>query len=66
MGRKLPEWCIEAKSTMLRKDNMTVTELSKAIGVHRTYVSGVLNGRIVAPEIAQKISDYLGITVSYE
>ena len=63
--RKLPEWCKEAKIAMIRKDDMSVTELAAAIGVHRSYVSGVLNGRINAPEIAQKITNYLGLTVSY-
>jgi len=65
MKRKLPEWCVEAKIAMLRQHNMSVTDLAKEIGVHRSYVSGVLNGRINAPEIAQKISKYLGMTISY-
>jgi len=65
MKRKLPEWCVEAKIAMLRQDNMSVTDLAKEIGVHRSYVSGVLNGRINAPEIAQKISKHLGLTISY-
>lgn len=65
MKRKLPEWCVEAKIAMLRQENMSVTDLAKAIGVHRSYVSGVLNGRINAPEIAQKISEHLGLTISY-
>ena len=31
MKRKLPEWCVEAKIAMLRQENMSVTDLAKAI-----------------------------------
>lgn len=62
MGRPLSEWCIQAKTAMLRKDNMSVTELSNTLGLQRSQVSLVLNGTYVAPKIAEKISNFLGIT----
>lgn len=46
---------------MIDRD-MNVTELAELIGVNRSYVSGIVNGRVVAPEIAKKISKALDIS----
>lgn len=64
MERKLPNWCKEAKITMVRMD-ITVPELAKAVGMTRQYVSAVVNGRVVSPTAIKKISDYLGISDQY-
>lgn len=64
MKRILPTWCKEAKKQMIEKD-MTVSELSQKVGFCRNYVSGVVNGRVYAPEIAQVISTELKVEVPY-
>lgn len=64
MKRTLPLWCKEVKKTLIDKD-MSVTELSQNIGLSRVYVSGVVNGRVYAPEIAALISRELGIDTDY-
>lgn len=64
MKRTLPRWCKEVKKAMIDND-LTVTELAERIGLCRPYVSGVVNGRMYAPEIAKMISKDLNITVPY-
>lgn len=64
MKRKLSPWCKEAKKALIDRD-LSVTDLSTAIGVGRTYVSGVLNGRLLVPEVADKISKELELNVNY-
>ena len=64
MNRVLSPWCKEVKKTLIDLD-MTVTELADQSEISRPYVSGVVNGRVIAPEIAAKISDFLGITIPY-
>lgn len=66
MKRKVPlsPWCIECKVALLRK-NMEVNELADALGINRVIVSSVINGRQNAPAIADKISEYLGVTEPY-
>lgn len=64
MKRKLPAWCKEAKKKMIDLD-MNVTELSSQIGVCREYTSGVVNGRVYAPGIAEKVSMALKLNVAY-
>ena len=57
MKRTLPTWCKEVKKSMI-DDDLNVTELAERVGLSRNYVSGVVNGRVYAPEIA-KISVYM-------
>lgn len=64
MKRVLPPWCKEAKKALVDRD-MSVSELSEEIGLSRTYVSGVVNGRVYAPEIATRISRALELKVEY-
>lgn len=65
MERKLPNWCKEAKITMIRKD-ITVPELASAVGMTRQYASAIVNGRVIAEPAIKKISDYLGISDQYD
>ena len=44
---------------------MEVNELADALGINRVIVSSVINGRQNAPAIADKISEYLGVTEPY-
>lgn len=64
MKRVLPLWCKEAKKALVDKD-MNVSELSEEIGLSRVYVSGVVNGRVYAPEIAARIGKALELNVEY-
>lgn len=64
MKRTLPMWCKEVKKSMI-DDDLNVTELAARVGLSRNYVSGVVNGRVYAPEIAKIISKDLNITVPY-
>lgn len=64
MKRVLPPWCKEAKKSLVDKD-MNVSELSEEIGLSRVYVSGVVNGRVFAPEIAARIGKALELDVEY-
>lgn len=52
MKRILPTWCKEVKKSMI-DDDINVTELAERVGFSRNYVSGVVNGRVYAPEIAK-------------
>ena len=64
MKRTLPTWCKEVKKSMI-DDDLNVTELAERVGLSRNYVSGVVNGRVYAPEIAKIISKDRNITVPY-
>lgn len=64
MKRTLPTWCKEVKKSMI-DDDINMTELAERVGMCRNYVSGVVNGRVYAPEIAKKISQDRNITVPY-
>lgn len=64
MKRILPPWSKEAKIALIKKD-MSVTELADEIGISRCYVSRVVNGSAFAPEIAERVSKALDITIPY-
>lgn len=64
MNRVLSPWCREVKKTLIDRD-MTVTDLADRLELSRPYVSGVVNGRVIAPEIAARISEVLGIKTDY-
>ncbi|MDD2960020.1 MAG: helix-turn-helix domain-containing protein [Lachnospiraceae bacterium] len=64
MKRKLPTWCKEARKALIDRD-MTVTDLSKEIGVERSYTSQIVSGRILAPKLAARISAELDLKVPY-
>lgn len=63
MEKKLSAWCKTAKIEMIRSDIKT-TELAKILGMNRSYVSSILNGRVYSAPAVKKISDYLGIADS--
>lgn len=63
MKKKLSPWCKAAKIAMIEKD-LEVTEVAKDLGMNRSYVSTILNGRVYSPPAVKKISDYLGIADS--
>ena len=56
MAEKLSPWCKKAKIAMIQKD------MAERLGNNRSYISSVLNGRVVSPPIRKRISDYLNIT----
>lgn len=64
MKRILPTWCKEVKKSMI-DDDINVTELAERVGFSRNYVSGVVNGRVCAPEIAKVIGEDRHVTVPY-
>ncbi|MCC8157497.1 MAG: helix-turn-helix domain-containing protein [Oscillospiraceae bacterium] len=65
MNRKLSPWCKQAKIVMIEKD-ISVPELADYLGMSRSYISTILNGRIYSEPAVKRISDYLGIQDSSE
>ena len=53
-----------SKKSMI-DDDINVTELAERVGFSRNYVSGVVNGRVYAPEIAKVIGEDDTVTVPY-
>ena len=64
--RKTPltPWAKEVKKTLIDRD-MEINDLVRGTGLNRTYISGVLNSHYYLPEVAAKITDFLGIKVEY-
>lgn len=60
MGKKLSPWCKNAKIAMI-KQNITTTEMAKMLGMNRSYLSSIINGRTYSTMAVKKISDLLGI-----
>ena len=60
MAEKLSPWCKKAKIAMIQKD-IGVSDMAERLGNNRSYISSVLNGRVVSPPIRKRISDYLNI-----
>lgn len=60
MKKKLSKWCKNVKIEMVKKD-LEVQDLAAAIGMNRSYVSSIINGRVYSVPAVKKISDYLGI-----
>lgn len=65
MEHKLPMWCKKAKIRLIERD-LSVGELSSKLGMARTYVSSVLNGRVYSEVAIKRISDYLDISDAYD
>lgn len=65
MAHKLPMWCKRAKIRLIERD-LSVGELSSKLGMARTYVSSVLNGRVYSEVAIKRISDYLEISDTYD
>lgn len=56
-----PVWGIEAKKKLLEK-NMTVRDLAEELGICRTTVSAVINGKQIRPDVQIAILNYLGLS----
>jgi plasmid maintenance system antidote protein VapI len=64
MKRKLPVWSKEVKKALIDRD-MNASDLARGIQMSRCYVNQVINATQYAPEIADRISEYLDIKVPY-
>ena len=63
--RDLPPWCKRAKIRMIEKD-IRPTDLANELGMTRSYVSSILNGRVIAEPAIKRISTYLEIRDTYD
>ena len=63
MAEKLSPWCKRAKITMIKND-ISVNDLSAELEYNRSYISSVLNGRVISPKVRKRISDLLNISDS--
>ena len=61
MTEKLSPWCKRAKIAMIEND-IAVKDLSAELGYNRSYISSVLNGRVISPPVRKRISDFLNIS----
>lgn len=61
MGKNITPWGKQCKIQMFSLGK-TLTDLSKETGLSRTYISSIINGRVVAPqETICKISESLSV-----
>ncbi len=61
MSKSITPWGRQCKAQMILK-NLTLKELSISTCLSKTYISAIINGRIVAPdETVQKINKALGM-----
>lgn len=63
MTEKLSPWCKRAKIAMIEND-IAVKDLSVELEYNRSYISSVLNGRVISPPVRKRISDFLNISDS--
>ena len=63
MAEKLSPWCKRAKIAMIKND-ISVNDLSAELEYNRSYISSVLNGRVISPPVRKRISDFLNISDS--
>ena len=63
MSEKLSPWCKRAKIAMIEND-IAVNDLSAELEYNRSYISSVLNGRVISPPVRKRISDFLNISDS--
>lgn len=63
MAEKLSPWCKRAKIAMIEND-IAINELSAVLEYNRSYISSVLNGRVISPPVRKRISDFLNISDS--
>ena len=61
MTEKLSPWCKRAKIAMIEND-IAVKDLSAELAYNRSYISSVLNGRVISPPVRKRISDFLNIS----
>lgn len=60
MSNTMTAWG-EAVKIELIKRHMTIAQLADHLGMSRSYVSSVINGRVYYEPAVRKISDFLGI-----
>ena len=61
MKKTLSPWGKQCKQQMVEL-GMTLTDVSKVTNLSRTYISGIINGRLIVPEATiKKINDALEI-----
>ena len=64
MSKTITQWGKQCKIQMVTLDKSLV-DLSKETGYSRTYISSIINGRVVAPvDTVQKISSALHVDVA--
>lgn len=56
MAEKLSLWCKKAKIAMIQKD-IGVSDMAEKLGNNRSYISSVLNGRVISPPIRKKMPE---------
>lgn len=56
-----PQWAKDCKKELIQRE-MRVGDLADGLGVSREYVSTIINGRRIAPEMAKRICEFLGVT----
>lgn len=60
MPKRITEWHKAVKAAMAIR-GLTYADLERDLGLSRTYLSAVVNGRIYSDIAVKKISDYLDI-----
>lgn len=61
MGKTITQWGKQCKAQMILQ-GFSLKELSKAVGLSPTYVSAIINGRIIAPqETVEKVNKALQV-----
>ncbi|MGI6215516.1 MAG: XRE family transcriptional regulator [Christensenellales bacterium] len=56
IGKRLKE--------LIKENNIVQKDLADAIGVHRSYISGIIHGKRVPIDTLSRICDYIGISLS--
>lgn len=57
MAEKLSPWCKKAKIAMIQKD-IGASDMAERLGNNRSYISSVLNGRVVSPPKTPELRSY--------
>jgi plasmid maintenance system antidote protein VapI len=61
MAKSITAWGKECKSQMVKND-MSLNDVASATGYTRTYISSIINGRVIVPiETQIKIGNALGV-----
>jgi cyanate lyase len=64
MSKTITPWGLQCKSQMVL-NGLSLNDLSKSVGLSRTYISAIINGRIYAPdETVEKINKALGMEIA--
>ncbi|MHC1723019.1 MAG: helix-turn-helix domain-containing protein [Aminipila sp.] len=58
IGRNTPLWGKEILKDMIDLD-LPMHELAAALGVSRTYLSSIIHGKIIRPEMQEEICTYI-------